>query len=157
MQIYQRLCDFGSSSLFLQQHLEFSKLHCKHTTMLKNILIVALGGSIGSVARFLVSKLNLYISFFSIPIGTLTVNIAGSFIIGFLTGISDKSTLLSAEWRLFLMVGICGGFTTFSSFTNENLVLMHNGQLLPILLYTGLSIFLGFIAVYLGYSTSNLL
>jgi CrcB protein len=125
--------------------------------MLKNILIVALGGSIGSVARFLVSKLNLYVNFFSIPIGTLTVNIIGSFIIGFLTGVSDKSTLLSAEWRLFLMVGICGGFTTFSSFTNENLMLMHNGQLLSVLLYTGLSIFLGFVAVYLGYSTSNLL
>lgn len=125
--------------------------------MLKNILIVALGGSIGSVARFLVSKLNLYVNFFSIPVGTLAVNVIGSFIIGFLTGISDKSTLLSAEWRLFLMVGICGGFTTFSSFTNENLTLMHNGQLLSILLYTGLSIFLGFIAVYLGYSTSNLL
>lgn len=125
--------------------------------MLKNILIVALGGSIGSVARFLVSKLNLYVNFFSIPVGTLAVNVIGSFIIGFLTGISDKSTLLSAECRLFLMVGICGGFTTFSSFTNENLTLMHNGQLLSILLYTGLSIFLGFIAVYLGYSTSNLL
>jgi CrcB protein len=59
--------------------------------------------------------------------------------------------------RLFLMVGICGGFTTFSSFTNENLTLMQNGQFATVLLYTGLSIFLGFFAVYLGYITSNLL
>ena len=57
----------------------------------------------------------------------------------------------------FLMVGICGGFTTFSSFANENLMLLHNGLMLSILLYTGLSILLGFTAVYLGYVTSNLL
>jgi CrcB protein len=54
------------------------------------------------------------------------------------------------------MVGICGGFTTFSSFTIENLTLMHNGQFLSIFIYTGLSIILGFAAVYLGYITSNL-
>lgn len=125
--------------------------------MLKTILLVALGGSIGSVARYFISKLSLYFTFMSIPFGTLTVNIIGSFVIGFLTGLSQKSTILTHEWRLFLMVGICGGFTTFSSFTNENLMLMHNGQFLSILVYTGLSVFLGFAAVYLGYITTNLL
>jgi len=125
--------------------------------MIKNILIVGMGGFIGSVGRYFVSKLNLNWDFYSIPIGTLLVNIIGSLIIGFLTGLSDKTNILSLEMRLFLMVGIVGGFTTFSSFTNENLILLHNGQLLTILLYTGLSIFLGFIAVYLGYALSNLL
>jgi CrcB protein len=125
--------------------------------MLKTILIVGSGGFIGSVARYYVSKLNLHIDFFSIPVGTLLVNVLGCFVIGFLTGIADKSAILTVEWRMFLMVGICGGFTTFSSFANENLMLLHNGLMLSILLYTGLSILLGFTAVYLGYVTSNLL
>ncbi len=111
----------------------------------------------GSVARYLVSQLNLSVSFLSIPVGTLLVNIIGSFAIGFLTGIAEKSMILTPAWRLFLMVGLCGGFTTFSAFANENLMLMHNGQFLSVLLYTGLSIFLGFLAVYLGYVLTNLL
>jgi len=125
--------------------------------MLKNILLIGMGGFIGSIFRYFVSFLNISIDFFSIPVGTLLVNITGSFIIGFLIGVADKSTILTLEWRLFLMVGLCGGFTTFSTFTSENLTLLHNGQFLSIGLYTGLSIFLGFIAVYLGYITSNIL
>ena len=116
-----------------------------------------MGGFLGSIFRYFISFLNISYDIFSIPVGTLLVNISGSFIIGFLTGIADKSTILTLEWRLFLMVGLCGGFTTFSTFTNENLTLLHNGQFLSIGIYTGLSIFLGFIAVYLGYITSNIL
>jgi len=112
---------------------------------------------VGSVARYFVSRLNLYIDFFAIPVGTLLVNIVGSFAIGFLTGISAKSTILNADMRMLLMVGLCGGFTTFSTFTGENLMLMHNGQFLSVFLYTGLSVLLGFAAVYLGYISSNLL
>ncbi|MCD4709731.1 MAG: fluoride efflux transporter CrcB [Bacteroidales bacterium] len=125
--------------------------------MLKQILLIGTGGFVGSVARFLVSRLNTRIEWFSIPIGTLTVNVLGSLLIGFLIGISEKSPILTVEWRMFLMVGLCGGFTTFSSFTGENLVLMKNGQILPLLLYTALSIFLGFIAVYLGYISTKLM
>lgn len=125
--------------------------------MLKNILIIGTGGFVGSVARYLVSQLNLTVSFHSIPVGTLLVNIIGSFAIGFLTGIAEKSMILTPAWRLFLMVGLCGGFTTFSAFANENLMLMHNGQFLSVMLYTGLSIFLGFLAVYLGYILTNLM
>jgi CrcB protein len=125
--------------------------------MLKQLLLIGAGGFIGSVARFLVSRLNTRIDFLSIPIGTLTVNVLGSLLIGFLIGISEKSPILTVEWRMFLMVGLCGGFTTFSSFTGENLVLLKNGQILPLLLYTALSIFLGFVAVYLGYISTRLL
>ena len=78
--------------------------------MLKNLLIIGTGGFLGSVARYLVSQLNLTVSFHSIPVGTLIVNVTGSFIIGFLTGIAEKSMILTPEWRLFLMVGLCGGF-----------------------------------------------
>jgi len=125
--------------------------------MLKQLLLIGTGGFIGSVARFLVSRLNTRIDWLSIPIGTLMVNVLGSLLIGFLIGISEKSPILTVEWRMFLMVGLCGGFTTFSSFTGENLVLLKNGQILPLLLYTALSIFLGFTAVYLGYISTKLL
>jgi CrcB protein len=125
--------------------------------MLKEVLLIGLGGFIGSVARYYVSKMNLSVDLFSIPFGTLLVNVLGSLILGFLTGIVVKSPILTVEWRLFLMVGICGGFTTFSTFTNENLMLIHNGQFLSAALYTGLSLFLGFLAVFIGYATSNLL
>ena len=124
---------------------------------MKNLLLIGLGGFIGSIARFLVSKLNNRIDWLSIPIGTLTVNVIGSFLIGFLIGISEKSPILTVELRMFLMVGLAGGFTTFSSFSGENLMLMRNGQFLPLFLYTGLSILLGFTAVYLGYVSTKLL
>ncbi len=125
--------------------------------MFKQLLLIGAGGFIGSVARFLVSRLNTRIDWLSIPIGTLAVNVLGSLLIGFLIGISEKSPILTVEWRMFLMVGLCGGFTTFSSFTGENLVLLKNGQILPLLMYTALSIFLGFAAVYLGYISTKLL
>lgn len=125
--------------------------------MIKNLLLVGLGGFAGSVARYLVSRLNNHIDWLSIPVGTLAVNVIGSFLIGFLTGISEKSPIMTVELRMLLMVGLCGGFTTFSSFTGENLMLMRNGQFLPIFLYTGLSVLLGFAAVYFGYVTTKLL
>jgi CrcB protein len=125
--------------------------------MIRNILLIGLGGFIGSVARYFVSLLNLQVEFYAIPVGTLAVNVVGSLIIGFLTGIAEKSTLMTADLRLLLMVGLCGGFTTFSTFTNENLMLMQNGQFLSVILYTGASVFLGFLAVYLGFIASNLL
>ncbi len=123
--------------------------------MLKNVLLIGCGGFVGSVARYFVSKLNPVIAFHSVPVGTLLANVLGCYIIGVLTGVAEKSIALTLEWRLFLMVGFCGGFTTFSSFAGENLMLLHSGQFLSIVLYTGLSIFLGFIAVYLGYATTN--
>jgi CrcB protein len=125
--------------------------------MFKHLLLIGTGGFIGSIARYLVSRLTHRIEWLSIPVGTLTVNVAGSFLIGFLIGISEKSPVLTVELRMLLMVGLCGGFTTFSSFTGENLMLMRNGQFFSIFLYTGLSILLGFAAVYFGYLTTKLM
>ena len=125
--------------------------------MFKQLLLIGTGGFIGSVARYLVSRLDSHIEWLSIPVGTLVVNVAGSLLIGFLIGISEKSPILTVEWRMFLMVGLCGGFTTFSTFSGENLMLLKNGQVFPMLLYTGLSIILGFTAVYLGYISTKLM
>lgn len=124
---------------------------------MKTILIIGAGGFIGSVTRYYVSKLNLLFSFLSLPWGTLLVNLTGCFILGFLVGISEKSNIMQPALRLFLMVGFCGGFTTFSTFAGENMTLLHNGQLLSAFLYTGLSVFLGFAAVFTGYALTNLL
>ncbi|MFN8240408.1 MAG: fluoride efflux transporter CrcB [Bacteroidales bacterium] len=125
--------------------------------MIKNILLIGTGGFLGSVARYFVSRLNLAPVSVSIPVGTLLVNITGSLLIGLLMGLSERSAIMTTEARLFLMTGLCGGFTTFSSFTMENLTMLHNGQFLPIILYTALSIVLGFVAVWLGYAIINLI
>lgn len=124
---------------------------------MKHIFLIGFGGFIGSVARFYVSRINLAVDFLSIPLGTLIVNITGSLLLGFLTGIAEKSILMNVELRLFLMIGLCGGFTTFSTFSGENLMLMRNGQFGTVLIYTGLSVFFGFTAVYLGYISTKLL
>ncbi|HOF99221.1 MAG TPA: fluoride efflux transporter CrcB [Paludibacteraceae bacterium] len=124
---------------------------------MKQLLIVGLGGFFGTMARYLVYRINLLENFLSLPLGTLTVNVSGSFLIGILTGLASKSELLSADMRLFLMAGFCGGFTTFSSFTNENLQLIQNGQFLSAAVYTVISLLLGFLAVFLGYAVTNFL
>lgn len=122
---------------------------------MKQLLLVGLGGFIGSVLRFLISKLNHSWHFLSLPMGTLAVNIIGSLIIGLLIGISVKGNLISSDLKLFLMVGLCGGFTTFSTFSAENMLLLQNGQIMTALLYMILSIVLGLLAVLGGYLVAS--
>jgi CrcB protein len=118
--------------------------------MLKILLIIGSGSFVGGVARFLTSRYiqNSVISAF--PYGTFVVNIVGCFLIGLFYGISDRENLMSAEWRMFLTVGFCGGFTTFSTFANENISLLRDGNFFHFALYTSLSVFLGLMATYLG-------
>ena len=122
---------------------------------MKQLLLVGFGGVFGSIARYWMSKLNLTWDFHSIPMGTLAVNIIGSFLIGFMLGIFMNSNLLHTNLKLFLVVGFCGGFTTFSSFTNENFLLLQNGQYLTALIYIGGSIIIGILAVFAGFLIAN--
>ena len=124
---------------------------------MRQLLLVGFGGFLGSIARYLVAKLNLTWNFHGIPMGTLTVNILGSILIGFFLGIFINSDLLNTNLKLFIVVGFCGGFTTFSSFTNENFILLQNGQFLTSIVYVLGSVLLGILAVYIGYLISNLL
>ena len=118
--------------------------------MAKSILIVGLGGFIGTVMRFLISRY-FQINYTTVfPWGTFLVNIIGSFIIGIFFGVSEKENIMSPEWRIFLTVGVCGGFTTFSSLSNEAFILLQNKEMLRFALYSGLSFFLGILAVYFG-------
>lgn len=118
--------------------------------MFKIILIIGSGSFLGGVARFLTSRYiqNTLISAF--PYGTFLVNIIGCLLIGILFGISEKGNMMNTEWKMFLTVGFCGGFTTFSTFANENLALLRNGNIFHFALYAGLSVFLGIMATYLG-------
>ena len=121
--------------------------------MLKNFLLVGLGGGIGSMLRYAAALL-VPSRFF--PYSTLTVNIIGSFIAGLLLGMSVKSEYFLNNWKLFLAVGICGGFTTFSSFSAENIELLQTGKTLSALLYIASSVVLGILAAGLGYKLITL-
>jgi CrcB protein len=118
--------------------------------MLRTIFIVGTGGFIGSVMRYLVQYFVEKGMTSTFPLGTLIANIAGSFVIGIVFALAEKGNLLSAEWRIFLVVGVCGGFTTFSSFAYNNFTMIKEQSFMQLLINVGGSLFLGILAVYLG-------
>ena len=116
----------------------------------KNILTVILGSGLGGALRFISSE---YIKqYFSprFPAGTFIVNLLGCFIIGIVYGMSLKGSQNSNEIKLLLATGFCGGFTTFSAFTAENIELIRNGNQTTALLYIILSVTLGITATFIG-------
>jgi fluoride exporter len=115
-----------------------------------NYFMVAIGGAVGSVARFWISTVMAERFTETFPLGTVVVNVSGSFLIGVLAAVA-KTGGISNSTRLFLMVGVCGGYTTFSSFSLQNLELLQNGNYYYAGLNTGLSLVLCMFAVWLGY------
>ena len=118
--------------------------------MLRTILIVGTGGFIGSVMRYLVQYYVEKGMSSTFPLGTLIANIAGSFIIGMVFALADKGNLMSAEWRIFLAVGVCGGFTTFSAFAYNNFNMIKEHAFGQLFINVGGNLFFGILAVYLG-------
>lgn len=119
---------------------------------MKLLLIIGLGGGAGSILRYLTQvAVNKIIPELAFPLGTFIVNIVGCFLIGLFYGTSVKHSWLSADRQLLLITGLCGGYTTFSSFSYESVGLISEGQFLYFSLYVGLSVLLGLCATWLGY------
>jgi CrcB protein len=118
--------------------------------MMKNILLVGLGGGIGSMARYLCQKWFAENIAHPFPWGTFVVNLTGCLLIGLIYAISEKTTMLSPQTRLLLITGLCGGFTTFSAFAFENMSLLRSGDSLYFLIYTTGTVVLGIAAVFAG-------
>ncbi|MFL5809162.1 MAG: fluoride efflux transporter CrcB [Flavisolibacter sp.] len=117
--------------------------------MVNNILIVGLGGGVGSILRYLCQRsLNL-----SFPYGTFLVNILGCLIIGLLWGIFTRH--VDETKRLFLVTGFCGGFTTFSSFTYEGVQMLTENRWITFVMYTSTSVIAGLLATYFGFKLTS--
>ena len=117
---------------------------------IRNIIAVGAGSFIGGIARYLVSLAMKGISK-GFPWATLLVNLLGCLIIGVLWGFLSRNASESTSWGLFLTVGLCGGFTTFSTFSKEALTMLQTGQIWGFASYIALSILAGIALVALGY------
>lgn len=118
---------------------------------MSKIILVGIGGFIGAILRYLISgyvqNLTQSVAF---PHGTLTVNIAGCFLMGIFSQLVESHPSMTAEMRLLLMVGLLGSFTTYSTFSNETINLLQDQRLFLALLSVGTHIILGLFAVLLG-------
>ena len=118
--------------------------------MIKDIILVGIGSGIGGICRYLIS-LAMNHGGYGFPWGTFTVNVAGCLLIGILWGVTSRFQSISPAFILFFMVGFCGGFTTFSTFSKEGLALLQTNNYTLFVLYTMGSVVLGILAVALGH------
>ena len=117
---------------------------------IRNIIAVGAGSFIGGIARYIVSLAMKGVSK-GFPWATLLVNLLGCLIIGLLWGFLSRNISESTSWGLFLTVGLCGGFTTFSTFSKEALTMLQTGQIWGFASYIAISILAGIALVALGY------
>ncbi len=114
------------------------------------LLLVGIGGGLGSVARYACYRFITDSHQYAFPWGTFLVNVLGCLLIGIFHALAEKGNLMTPETRLFLTAGFCGGFTTFSSFAYENISLLKAGDFINFSLYTACSVLVGLLATYVG-------
>jgi CrcB protein len=124
-------------------------------TFLWQILVVGVGGFLGSAARFLLSGFVHRLLPPTFPYGTLVVNLSGCLAIGYLGGLLQFRSLLGPSQRLFLLIGFLGGFTTFSSFAYETLTLAQGSEFLKAAFNIAAHVMLGLTAAWLGYFSAH--
>ena len=117
---------------------------------LRSMLMVAMGGAVGSAMRYLISKIMQDWLPAVFPFGTFAVNLLGCLVIGILYGLVEQNMLGNNNLKLLLITGLCGGFTTFSTFSHEGLSLVQQGHLSYAILYVGGSACLGMMMVLIG-------
>lgn len=118
---------------------------------LPQLLWVGAGGFLGSVGRFVIAGFfNRLSPALAFPIGTLAVNILGCFLIGLLHGLAESRNMLGTDTRIFLFIGVLGGFTTYSTFGFESLALLKDGAMLKASANIIIHVFVGLAAVWLG-------
>lgn len=125
--------------------------------MLRSILLVSLGGAVGSSLRYLAGIWFAKFYQSSFPLATFTVNIIGCFLIGLLYAYSVRYNWFTAEWRLLLITGFCGGLTTFSAFAYENIKLLQEGNTIMFLLYIVSTFIVSLLAVVAGINIIKIL
>ena len=116
---------------------------------MKILLLIGTGSFIGGVSRYLLSQWIQPKSLNAFPWGTLSVNLIGCLLIGIIFGLAEKGNI-SNEVRLFMATGVLGGFTTFSAFSNESVIMLHNGQSTNAFIYILISVIVGIMATILG-------
>ena len=119
--------------------------------LLKPFIYVGIGGMLGSMARYALHLLISGRSLSVFPWGTFAVNITGCLLIGILVGLESRSVLTADPMKWLLITGLCGGYTTFSTFGIEGMGLLHQQHYLPFFTYTIGSVVLGLLATFLGY------
>ena len=125
---------------------------------MKDILLVGLGGFVGSVARYKLGGVVLHLTVQErFPYSTFAINVLGCLVVGLLAGLAEKHELFGSGTRLLLFTGLMGGFTTFSAFGLEAVFLIRRGELWLAALYAGSSVVLGIAAVWLGIKLVSLL
>lgn len=121
-----------------------------------NILLIAIGGAVGSVCRYLLSAAVLRSLGTLFPAGTFVVNVVGCFVFGGIVGLAQERVTLSPDARALLLAGVLGGFTTFSSYMNESFVLVREGQFVWAGLNLAGQVIAGFVAFWLAFSLGSL-